>query len=168
MSDLAVGAYFMHLWSERDANGLAKKELNHTAAKTLTVDFVDFMAMGKFCTQWLEIPFVSIGSIVWSLIDITKASLATQSRQLAVQDAIAKAGDLAIAVGRLHTRAVEIGQFEVPPGTELRLPGDFETGAGNQVAVLSDGQASGESQLLSFAPEVCEVTCSVRVTSVPV
>jgi len=162
MSTLSTGSYFIYLDTKTDADGAERKEINYTASTTFTIKFADFKVLGGVCTDLSILPFVSIRSITWSLTDVTKATLVTQSRRLAVEDAVAKARDFASAVGVLSIRPVEINQDD--DGTGVRS--GFFGGGGpvmRNLAATPFGQGREESERLSFEPEECEVTCEVRV-----
>jgi hypothetical protein len=163
MSTLATGSYFIYHQTEKAEDGSAKREMNYTATTTLTIKFADFKVLGGVCTDLSTLPFVSVRSVTWDLTDVTKASLVTRSRKLAVEDAVAKARDFASAVGVLSIRPVEINQ----DGMDVVGPrgGLF----GNAAPVMRSrsaapfGQSREESERLSFEPEEVEVSCSVGV-----
>jgi uncharacterized protein YggE len=138
--------------------------MSYTATTTLTVIFADFKVLGGVCTDLSTLPFVSVRSIVWSLTDLTKASLVTQSRRSAVEDAIAKAKDFGSAVGVSEIRPVEINQDEV--GGVAPRGGLFGGGGApvmRGVSAAPFGQAKEESERLSFEPEEVSVSCSVKI-----
>jgi uncharacterized protein YggE len=132
-----------------------KREMKYTASTTLTIKFANLKLLGGVCTDLSELQFVSIRSIEWSLTDATTASLNSQSRREAVQDAVAKARDYAAAVDVMNVKAVDIQD----QGAPHRFGGRGTTRAqGPQM-----GQGRPEENRLNFEPENCELNCSVTV-----
>ena len=157
----AYNTSYFTVWldaSQRNADGSLKSEMNYTASTTFTVKFADFKVLGGVCADLAEIPHVLIQGISWVLTDETKATLVTQSRTLAVEDAVAKARDFAAAVGHSTVRAVEINSDNV----EARGFGGFG-GGGPTRSRAPLGQGKDESDRLNFEPQKCELSCSVRV-----
>jgi hypothetical protein len=102
-------------------------------------------------------PHVQISHIDWRLTDATKASLASQSRQEAVRDAVVKARDYAAELLRGMPEAVE-----VIDGTGSY--GGYAQGVGKRMAPPGghpQGQWQGE--VLDFEPESVMLSSTVTV-----
>jgi uncharacterized protein len=100
---------------------------------------------------------VNISSIEWRLTDATKASLASQSRQDAVRNAVVKARDYAAVLGRERPEAVEVtdgsGGFGGYAPAHMRMAGH----GGERMR----GQQQGE--VLDFEPESVQLNSTVTV-----
>lgn len=70
------------------------------ASISYTIHFRYFSKLSEIVARLIEFPNIKIDSIEWCLTDETKQSLASESRKLAMQDAIQKANDYAELIGR--------------------------------------------------------------------
>jgi len=157
MSSLSTGSYYVWL-SDKDQNGVQRKERSYSANIGFEIKFADFAKLGAACTDLANLPHVSIRNIDWRLTDATKASLVGQSRKLAVEDAVAKAKDFASAVGKTKVTAVEIDHESSSSYATMGFGGGA---AVRGRAMLGESHAQEEE--LKFEPEEVELNCSVRV-----
>ncbi|KAJ5995724.1 hypothetical protein N7481_002701 [Penicillium waksmanii] len=95
----------------------------HTATSSYSAIFRNFAKLGEVVGKLMTHPNVSIERVEWKLTDATIKSLHSESRTLAMQNAIEKAEDYARVVGR-KVFACEIN----------------ESDHGNQVAMLQQQQ----------------------------
>ncbi|CAI7613070.1 unnamed protein product [Penicillium pancosmium] len=72
-----------------------KKTRVHNASSSYSVTFRNFAKLGEVIGQLMMHPHVSIDKVEWKLTDITIKSLHSESRKLAMQNAIEKANDYA-------------------------------------------------------------------------
>ncbi|MCJ1432706.1 hypothetical protein MMC27_002063 [Xylographa pallens] len=79
----------------------------YSANTSFQVIFRDFEKLAEVAGMLFTTPHVSIVSTKWRLTDVTLAGLASETRQMAMRDAVRKAEDLAEVVGR-QVFAVEI------------------------------------------------------------
>ncbi|KAJ5126775.1 hypothetical protein N7448_007554 [Penicillium atrosanguineum] len=79
----------------------------HHATSSFEVIFRDFGKLSEVAGKLVAHPKVEIDSIDWRLTDATKKALGSESRKLAIRDAIHKATDYAEVIGQ-EVVAVEI------------------------------------------------------------
>lgn len=79
----------------------------HHATSSFEVIFRDFSKLSEIAGKLVAHPKVEIDSIEWRLTDATKKALGSESRKLAIRDAVHKANDYAEVVGQ-EVVAVEI------------------------------------------------------------
>lgn len=72
----------------------------HTATSSYSVIFRNFAKLGEVVGKLMTHPHVSIDRVEWKLTDVTIKSLHSESRTLAMQNAIEKAEDYARVVER--------------------------------------------------------------------
>lgn len=105
-------------------------------------------------------PFTSIRSISWQLTDKTKASLVSEVRKLAVEDAISKARDFASAAGKVHVVPVEINSDVSQGQRPYPAPGFGAFGASTRSA---NALTQNSEDALKFVPEDVNLECYVQV-----
>ncbi|KAJ5872723.1 uncharacterized protein N7529_005076 [Penicillium soppii] len=126
----------------------------HHATISFTAVFHEFEAMGKAVSGLLAIPKVEIKSIDWSLTDETGKKLSSETRKLALRDAIQQADDLSEVLGR-NVGVVEIfdaGYSSPPMRRYMMAAADF-----------SDDSRS-EPLALDLTPQEIDVETSLQVT----
>jgi uncharacterized protein len=136
-------------------NKLARQ---YTARTSFEIKVRDFERLGSLASSLSTMQHVEISRIEWHLTDATKASLASQSRQEAVKDAVVKARDYAAILLRGRPEAVEVidgtgGYGGYAPGMRSRMAA--HAGAYRQ------GQQQGE--VLDFEPESVQLNSTVTV-----
>ena len=89
---------------DRDCNPLPRL---YSVSTSFRVIFCDFDKLADVASTLLITPHVSIENTTWRLTDDTYASLASESREMAMRDAVQKAEDFADVIGR-EVLAVEI------------------------------------------------------------
>lgn len=130
-----------------------KLDRQYFARTTFEIKFCDFERLGSFATSLSTMPHVAISKIEWHLTEATKASLASQSRQAAVKDAVAKAKDYAAVLMRGKPEAVEVTDQD---------SGLFGASAPGYFRTAAQGEGS-QGDVLDFEPESVELNCSVTV-----
>lgn len=124
----------------------------HRAKITFTAVFRDFSTMGKVVSALLVDPKVEIDSIDWSLTDETGKRISSETRKLALRDAIQKADDLSEVLGR-GVVAVEVTDSEYPgsPSGRYMMSTQCATGYRN------------EPPELDLTPQEIDVKSSLQV-----
>ena len=140
----------------RDKEG-RKLPREFTATTTFSVSFRNFVELGKFASMLSTQENVSIQQISWELTDDTKASLGTESRVLAVKDAVDKAKDCSKALGRGKVTVTAIIPGTTVISNPLLQPGD--AGHGHESCRQEASGAGG----LKFATENVSFNCNVTV-----
>lgn len=79
----------------------------HHATSSFEVIFRDFSKLSEIAGKLVAHPKVEIDSIDWRLTDATKKALGSESRKLAIRDAVHKANDYAEVIGQ-EVVAVEV------------------------------------------------------------
>jgi uncharacterized protein YggE len=136
-------------------NQLARQ---YTARTSFEIKVRDFERLGSLASSLSTMRHVEISRIEWRLTDATKASLASQSRQEAVKDAVVKARDYAAVLLRGRPEAVEVidgsgGYSSSAPRMRCRRAAH---GGG-----YPQGQQQGE--VLDFEPESVQFSSTVTV-----
>jgi len=122
---------------------------------TFEAKFQHFGDLGRFATTLTTTPFVSISLIDWRLTDKTRASLSTEIRRMAIEDAVKKAQDFGNALGRRHIVATEVSS--IGGGTY----GNPYATASPRIQIRSYRREPQEE--LNFEPEDVAINCSVEV-----
>jgi len=122
----------------------------YTATTSFKLEFRDFTRLSSVTTQLLAIPDVSIGYTNWRLWGETRRSLGSRSRKMAVQEALAKAKDLAEAAGYRSVKPIEIVDEYSEEETQSEMPAGRLVGYGGDAA-------------LYFVPEEIHVKTKVTV-----
>ena len=106
VTDFSVG--FLKSWSElpHDKKGQPRERVYH-AQVNINAYFRDFGKLSEVVAQLLALPNVEISGITWQLTKPTRKALGSESRKLAMLDAVERARDYADVVGR-EVFAVEI------------------------------------------------------------
>jgi len=89
------------------------------ATSSFEVVFYDFKKLSEIVGKLVAQPKVEINSIEWRLAEATKKELGSESRKLAMRDAIDKANDYAEVIGR-EVVAVEINDGDSTPNEGRR------------------------------------------------
>ncbi|MCJ1229623.1 hypothetical protein MMC12_006292 [Toensbergia leucococca] len=136
---------------DKDGNPLFRK---YEASTQFEVIFRDFDRLGQVATTLLTMPHAEIKSTSWRLTDETMESMGSESRQMAMRNAVQKATDYADVVGR-KVVAVEItDQYSSTRGRATQSLGrSGERGTKTSVSVNS----------LVLKPEDVELSASVDV-----
>jgi uncharacterized protein YggE len=163
MSTLSTGSYAAWYGANRDdKEGEKTKQYLYNAHTTFEIKFADFTTLGSLCSDFANTPLVSVKNISWRLTEKTKASLAGESRKLAVEDAVTQARDLAAAVGKAAIKPLEINADSTSPfgvGTTRPTPG----GLFGQTRAAAQGRGGPAADALNFEPEEVELSCTVRI-----
>ena len=136
----------------RDDDGKPVTNPYH-ASITFTAVFRDFLAMGKVVSELLAYPNVEIASIDWRLTDETGKRLSSDTRKLALRDAIQQADDLSEVLGR-NVVAVEVSDSGYPRAPMHRY----------MMAADVGGRHRNEPVTLDLTPQEIEVETSLQVT----
>ena len=145
-----------HQRHDKDGNKLDRQ---YSARTSFEIKVQDFDRLGSLATKLSTMPHVAISWIEWRLLDATKESLASQSRQGAVKDAVIKATDYAAVLGRGKPEAVEVtdgsGQFNTYQQAQMPM----------RMAAHGGGYGHGQQQggVLDFEPESVQLNSSVTV-----
>lgn len=120
------------------------------ATSSFEIIFCDFNKLSEIAGKLVAHPNVEIDSIDWRLTDDTKKALGSESRKLALRDAIGKANDYVNVIGR-EVVAVEITDEETvsnirakqvyrgpPPAPPLRGGGLFSFGSAAPAVMKKD------------------------------
>lgn len=134
------------------------KELDrqYTVRTSFEIKFRDFERLSILASMLSTKQHFEISHIEWRLTDATKASLASQSRQEAIKDAMVKARDYAAVLTRGRPEAVEVFDSSTDYGGQLAV-GRRMTGHGGY---HSTGQ---QGEVLDFESETVQFTSSVTV-----
>jgi uncharacterized protein YggE len=124
----------------------------HHAAITFTATFRDFSAMGKVVSGLLSYPDVEIKSVDWSLTDETGKRLSSDTRKMALRDAIQKSEDFSEVLGR-NVVAVEVSDS-----------GNSRSSHGIMRAFSTGGGYSSEPVKLDLTPQEIKVEIYLQVT----
>lgn len=146
-------------WSERprDRDGNFKDRVFHAQLRIEAI-FVDFKRLASFAGRLAALPTVSISNIAWQLTPETTRALSSQTRKLAMADAIEKAGDLAGVVGR----AVE--PVEVSDSGSGGAPSSGALfGSARKLRVSAASSMEDNRQELDLTPEDVELNTSLYV-----
>lgn len=150
----------LHSWSERprDRDGNYKDRIYHAQLR-IEATFVDFKRLASFAGRLAAFPTVSISNIAWQLKPETSRALSSQTRKLAMADAIEKAADLAGVVGR----AVE--PVEVSDSGSGNGPGSgmLYGGARKMRVAAASSSMDDDRQELDLTPEDVELSSSLYV-----
>jgi len=161
MTSLSTGSYRPSSDAHPD---LARR---FTASTRFEVKFRDFARLGSFATTLSTTPLVSITKIEWRLTTATEASLGTQSRQQALQDAIAKATDFADALGKSTIIVEEVngGYTNSTVSSVTAFTGPRQRyRAKAMIMVSGEGAGGGEgAEELSFEPQSVTLHSNVNV-----
>jgi uncharacterized protein YggE len=164
MSSLSTGSYF--IWLPNQSGHAANKDeqnkvQNFSAGTQFEIKFRDFEKLGSVCTDLANVPYVQVRSVAWKLTDVTKKSLVTESRTLAVQDAVAQAEDFAKAAGKTKVWPVEI---DADAQQMLGFGGRalFGEAPRTRGANAFGGEAQAQEEALKFQPEDVNLNCTVR------
>jgi uncharacterized protein len=160
MTSLSTGSY------RPSSNAHPDLARRFTASTRFEVKFRDFARLGSFATTLSATPFVSIAKVEWRLTAATEASLGTQSRQLALQDAIAKATDFADVLGKSTVMAEEVngGYTNSTVSSTQAFMGARQRPHVKAMMMASGGGVDGEEDAeLSFEPQSVTLTSNVNV-----
>ncbi|MCJ1419989.1 hypothetical protein MMC32_006345 [Xylographa parallela] len=136
----------------QDRHGAPLPPRLYTATTSFEVVFRDFATLAAVAGTLFTTPHVSIVSTKWRLTDATLAGLASETRQMAMRDAVRKAGDLAEVVGR-RVVAVEITDC-----------GSLTAGRTLQTARVAGPPVGAQGiGTLALEPEDVELSASVKV-----
>lgn len=141
----------MKTWvQEKDNNDNPIAE-PHNASITFTAVFREFSALGKVVGELLGNSRVEIDSINWSLTEETGKRLSSETRKLALRDAIQQADDLSEVLGR-DVVAVEISDSGYHSGPQVRYMMAADLGGGYR-----------DPPKLDFTPQQIDVETSLEV-----
>jgi uncharacterized protein YggE len=156
MSSISSGSYFVYI--QKDGN--TEKEIQYTTSTSLQIRFADFEKLAQAVPNLANIPFTSIRSISWQLTDKTKASLVSEVRKAAVEDAFSKARDFASAAGKEHVIPVEISSDIQAQGPRPIPGGGLFGGPPTRSA---NALTQNNEDALKFVPEDVNMNCQVQV-----
>jgi uncharacterized protein len=135
-----------------------KLDRQYTARTSFEIKVRDFERLGSLATSLSTMRHVEISRIEWRLTDETKASLASQSRQEAVKDAVVKAKDYATVLGRGKPEAVE-----VMDSCGGGVNGAFPAVRSRMAAHGGGYQQQQQGEVLDFQPESVQLNSTVTV-----
>ena len=102
-------------WIPQNNDGNRTPRRQYNANVRFEVIFQNFIKLGEVIATVSKMPHVEIENMDWRLTDATRANLASEVRNNAMQDAVDKARDYAKVVGRV-VAAVEIWDEMVTHG----------------------------------------------------
>jgi uncharacterized protein YggE len=139
--------------TDKEGNKLARQ---YHARTTFEVKFRDFNKLGSFATSLSTMAHISITNIKWSLRDMTRDSLASQSRKMALKDAITKADDYAEVLGKKKVDVYEIidSHYGVSTTVNSHYMGHWKRARMNTVS---------DVDVLSFEPEGVNINTNITV-----
>ncbi|KAL8833021.1 MAG: hypothetical protein Q9170_004567 [Blastenia crenularia] len=123
-----------------------------TATTSVTAIFRDFTKLGEVTSSLLRMPYVEVAKTQWRLTDATLESLGSESRKMAMQDAIKKAGDYASVLGRTPV-AIEVSD------SGARYYG----GASQELAHTRGGTSGSQIEGMTLEPEDVKVMTGIDV-----
>ncbi|MCJ1383212.1 hypothetical protein MMC17_006325 [Xylographa soralifera] len=139
-------------WIPQDRSGNPLPPRLYSAKCNFHVIFRDFDKLAEVASMLFTTPHVSIESTKWRLTDDTLAGLASESRKMAMRDAVRKANDFAEVIGR-QVFAVEITDHGSSTGQRTKQTARMERPP-------VDAKGIGT---LALEPEDVELTASVEV-----
>jgi uncharacterized protein YggE len=156
---------FLRTWSRVPTDDKNKPlDRVHHATSSFEVIFRDFNKLSEIAGMLVAHPKVEIDSIEWRLTDDTKKALGSESRKMAIRDAVRKANDYAEIIGQ------EVVAVEVSDGgstSHVRARQMFGAPPVRERARIytssSPGMASEEDTSLDMNPQQIEFTGSVHV-----
>jgi hypothetical protein len=148
----------VRVWSDRPWNNEGKTlPLVYHAAVSFSAKFSDFDALARWVEAAAGVEHVTVSSISWDLTDSTRASVTTEVRTLAVQDAVAKATVLAQAIGASTVTAVALAD----PGMLGDQSGAPAPAPMFRAMASPQGFDGGGAPVLAFKPEEIAVASVV-------
>lgn len=153
MSSLSTSSYIP--WDAQKGEEKQEKDRVYTARTTFEVTFSSFARLGQIVSNLTKMPHVSVVNIQWRLTTPTKAWMSKASRKLAIEDAVEKATDYAMALGRTTLGPLEVSDTDMGGGDH------FATAYRSNIRHRKINDEEEES--LHFTPQNCEVHCSVKV-----
>lgn len=121
--------------------------------------FRNFVTLGEVVSQLATYPKIEIDKIDWHLTDETKKALGSESRNLAMYDAIQKANDYAEVVGQKVVAVHITDEGQVSHGRTLQSARTFVPTAGMGYSVSPEG-----GPVIDLTPQDIEFRGSVEVT----
>jgi uncharacterized protein YggE len=151
MSNMSTGQWNVWLSGQNTAT--------YRASTTFEVRFADFEKLSVACADLSRMQHVAIRSLVWSLSDGTRASLASESRRQAVADAVVKAKDYGKAFGK-----DKITPLEITDERSMVAPQRVAGPAFGSATMRSTAPAGAQApETLSFEPEEVDINSAVRI-----
>jgi hypothetical protein len=145
----------LRVWSERPWNTEGKQlPLVHHAAIALEVKFSDLTRLAEWAERLAAADGVTIDGIRWSLTEVTRSRLTTDSRHRAVVDAHDKAMAYARSLGLMGLRPIALAD----PG----MLGDQSRPSSAAEAVQMSRKAATGEPSLDLKPEDITVTARVH------
>lgn len=149
---------FLRSWSQvpHDRNGNPLQRVYY-AQTNINANFRDFNKLSEVAAKLLGLPNVEINGIDWQLTKPTRKALGSESRKLAMLDAVEKAKDYAGVVGR-EIVAVEVneGGSSGPSGARMMM-------MQQQMPQMAAGHMGNGGGGLDLTPQNIDVTHSVNV-----
>lgn len=134
--------------------------MRYAASAEIKVKFCDFTALAKFANTHGGARYVKLEGVEWAFTEVTKTRLKQQVLTEAVQDAVARATQIANAAGAGQVTALEISD----PGLLSGIHGSTSAVAGAPGMTMRGAAASAgaDAEALDLAPEDVELTAVVH------
>jgi uncharacterized protein len=130
-----------------------------TASTSFAVKFRDFSKLGVIASDLSTVPHVNLSNIDWRLTDATAASLASQSRTSAAEDALSRATDYARPFGCKQVVAFEISDSS----TGLPVSQTASVMRSKKMALMKHQYRGSDDDVLSFQPEDVSLSSTVTI-----